>query len=67
MVLNLVLMNVFDFYKFIITDLWSYLTFLAFMLVMYLFFCLTVSFVVEQICKIIAYCRAPVVRNDTKE
>ena len=56
-------MTIFDFYKFITADAWSYAIFLSMMVVCYLFFCFTMSILTDNIGKLIMLIRAPIARR----
>ena len=53
-------MTIFDCYKLITDSIPSYLIFLAMLAIIYLFICLTLSYITECICKIIIAIRAPI-------
>lgn len=53
-------MTIFDCYKLITESAVTYLIFLAMLAIIYLFICLTLSYITECICKIIIAIRAPI-------
>ena len=53
-------MNLFDFYKLITTNIISVLLFILILMLLYLLFIVVMTFLVEQLCKIIIVIRAPI-------
>ena len=64
---TMMLMTIVDLYKHITETIPNYLTFLVLMALIYLFFCLTLSYVTECVCKIIIAIRAPITASRPPE
>lgn len=64
--LSIAISRMFDFYKHITETIPNYLMFVTFMVVVYMLFCMCVTFVTDQLIKVILAMRAPLVAPTIK-